>query len=295
MARQFYFNGPQCVIDTPSCTTHKFRRRSTAASDFGGKVLGKYILQIVRLLLVATGAYALYYSYEVFSLKTGTTTYLLWILVAAFLFFCAFLMGNGRWGKIPLWIRKTAVILLVVAISLFIIIELLIVSRFQSKAKAGLDCVIVLGAQVFSSGPSVIYKQRLDAAYDYLVDNPNAICIVTGAQGSNEPISEGEGGRNYLIARGIDKSRVLAETESTNTRENIENAFEILKKARPDAARIGIATNNFHVFRGMFLARKITGLSVEGIAAPSVKRYLPTNMLREPLGIIKDTFFVIFE
>ena len=247
------------------------------------------------MILIALGVYLLYYSYAVFSLKTGTITYLLWIMVAAFLFFCAFLMGKGRWGKIPLWIRKTAVILLVVAITLFSIIEILIVSKFHAKAKPGLDCVIVLGAQMFDNGPSVIYKQRLDAAYDYLIENPDTICVVTGAKGYNESISEGEGGRNYLIGRGIDESRVFAETESVNTRENIENAFEIIKANRPDASRIGIATSNFHVFRGMFLAKKITGLSVEGIAAPSVPRFLPTNMLREPLGIIKDTFFVIFE
>ena len=255
----------------------------------------KYITLIIRLILIALGMYLLYYSYAVFSLKTGTITYLFWVAVAAFLFFCAFLMGKGRWGKIPLWIRKTAVILLVVAITLFSIIEILIVSKFHAKAKPGLDCVIVLGAQMFDNGPSVVYRQRLDAAYDYLIENPDTICVVTGAKGYNESISEGEGGRNYLIGRGIDESRVFAETESVNTRENIENAFEIIKANCPDVSRIGIATSNFHVFRGMFLAKKITGLSIEGIAAPSVPRFLPTNMLREPLGIIKDTFFVIFD
>ena len=55
-------------------------------------------------------------------------------------------------------------------------------------------------------------------------------------------------------------ARVLS--KSVNTRENIENAFDIIKNIRPDAVRIGIATSNFHVFRGMFLAKKITGLLV---------------------------------
>lgn len=261
----------------------------------GDNLVKEKVYIAVRCLIYMLSALCMLESYFVVTLKTGTNSYLLWVAVAAFIYLCAFLMGKGRWKKIPLWLRKTAVMLLVVAITLFSIIEILIVSKFHAKAKPGLDCVIVLGAQMFDNGPSVVYRQRLDAAYDYLIENPNTICVVTGAKGYNESISEGEGGRNYLIGRGIDESRVFAETESVNTRENIENAFDIIKANRPDAARIGIATSNFHVFRGMFLAKKITGLSIEGIAAPSVPRFLPTNMLREPLGIIKDTFFVIFD
>ena len=253
------------------------------------------IMILIRCLLYMLCVFCMLESYFVVRLNTGTHSYLLWVGIAAFIYLAAFLMGKNRWSKIPLWIRKTAVGFLIFCVSLFMITELLILSKFQSKAKPGLDCIIVLGAQMYGTGPSTLFKQRLDSAYDYLMSNPDTICIVTGAQGSNEPISEGRGGRDYLIGRGIDPERVLSEEESTNTRENIENAYEILKVTIPDADRIGIVTNNFHLFRGMFLAKKITGRAVEGIAAPAVPRFLPTNMLREPLGVIKDAFFVVFE
>jgi len=253
------------------------------------------ILIAVRCFLYMLATLCMLESYFVITLRTGTNSYLLWIGLAAFIYLAAFLMGNGRWKKIPLWLRKTALIFLAVCVSLFLITELLILSKFNAKAKEGADCIIVLGAQMYAGGPSVLYRQRLDSAYDYLKANPDTICIVTGAKGSNEPVSEGAGGREYLIGRGIDASRVLCEEASFNTRENIENAYELLKQTAPNAQRIVIVTNNFHVFRGMFLAKKITGLSVEGIASPAVARFLPTNMLREPLGVVKDAFFVVFD
>ena len=262
---------------------------------YRGLFVKKYIVLIIRIILAVLAAGCVYYSYAVYSLRTGTISYLLWIGVAVFLLLVTFLMGKERWSKIPLWFRKIAVAVLLACISLFLFTELLILSKFGARAKPGADCIIVLGAQMFEGGPGTLYKQRLDSAYDYLMANPDTVCIVTGAQGSNEPISEGRGGCEYLIKRGIDSSRVWYEEESFNTRENIENAHKIIKENFPETERIAIVTNNFHVFRGMFLAKKITGLSVEGIAAPAVAKFLPTNMLREPLGIIKDAFFVVFE
>ena len=253
------------------------------------------ILIAVRCFFYLLCTLCMLESYFVVTLNTGTNSYLVWVFIAAFFYLIAFLMGKNRWKKIPLLLRKIAVGVLIVCVSLFLIVEILILSKFTARAKPDADCIIVLGAQIYASGPSLLFRQRLDTAYDYLVENPDTVCIVTGAQGDNEPVSEGSGGRNYLIARGIDPSRIYCEESSFNTRENIENAYEIIKEKLPNAQRIAVVTNNFHVFRGMFLAKKITGLSVEGIAAPATKRFLPTNMLREPFGVVKDAFFVVFE
>lgn len=56
----------------------------------------------------------------------------------------------------------------------------------------GLDYIIVLGAQVRKDGPSPVLKYRLDKAVEYLNENPDTVCIVSGGQGSNEPWSEAE-------------------------------------------------------------------------------------------------------
>ena len=56
---------------------------------------------------------------------------------------------------------------------------------------------IGLGAQMKGGTPSTIFRFRLDAAYDYLIKNPDTTCIVSGGKGTNETVSEGDGG--YIL------------------------------------------------------------------------------------------------
>ncbi len=139
-------------------------------------------------------------------------------------------------------------------------------------------------------GPSVVYKHRLDAAIEYLNENPDTLCVVTGGQGSNESISEGEGGRDYLFENGISEERILLENKSVDTKENISNALKIIgiHEKDIDALNIGIVTNNFHVYRGCYIASKETDANISGIAAYTEYRFLPNNMVRETFGILKD-------
>lgn len=141
----------------------------------------------------------------------------------------------------------------------------------------GLDYIIVLGAQVRKDGPSPVLKYRLDKAVEYLNENPDTVCIVSGGQGSNEPWSEAEGMARYLQEKGIDTARILTEDQSQTTGQNITNSKKLMK----EGASVGIVTNNFHVFRALQIAKKYGLSDVCGIAADSTPKYLPNNMLRE--------------
>ena len=61
------------------------------------------------------------------------------------------------------------------------------ISQMHADGREGLDYIIVLGAQVRKDGPSPVLKYRLDKAVEYLNENPDTVCIVSGGQGSNEP------------------------------------------------------------------------------------------------------------
>ena len=50
--------------------------------------------------------------------------------------------------------------------------------------------VIILGAQVRGSQITKSLKQRLDRAYEYLTEHPEAIAIVSGGQGKDEAVTE---------------------------------------------------------------------------------------------------------
>ena len=133
------------------------------------------------------------------------------------------------------------------------------------------------------NGPSIVLQYRLDKAIEYLNDNPDTICIVSGGQGCNEPCTEAQGMAEYLEKKGIPEARILLETESTTTVQNISNSMQYIG----EGATIGIITNNFHVFRAMQIAKKLGLTQVHGIAAKSSALYLPNNMLREYLAEIK--------
>lgn len=172
-----------------------------------------------------------------------------------------------------------------IAVVILIILCGMIVGQFASQGTQNLDYIIVLGAQVREDGPSVVLKYRLDAAIDYLNENPDTVCIVSGGQGANEPFSEAEGMAKYLIGNGIDEKRILLEDKSKNTVQNIQNSKEIMEETYNG---VGIVTNNFHVFRATRIA-KAQGLEgVYGIAADANVLYLPNNALRECCGILKD-------
>ena len=88
---------------------------------------------------------------------------------------------------------------------------------------------------------------------------------------------------DYLRQRGIPSARHILECASRSTEENIQNCLPLL----PPGARVGLVTNNFHLFRAMQIA-KVCGLSpVFGVAAPSNRKFLPNNLLREYLAEIK--------
>ena len=92
--------------------------------------------------------------------------------------------------------------------------------------------------------------------------------------------------KDYLVQQGIEEERILTEETSTSTVENIVNASALMD---PGYESVGIITNNFHVYRGTALAEKQGMKGVCGIAAGSKPLYLPNNLLREVLGIGKDT------
>lgn len=250
----------------------------------------EFCMKYVRLLLFAFMIVCVAYAVGIYMIGSGTYSYLIWLVGAALFGLAFFLAGKGRWQKVPKALRIASCGLIGLALSIAVICTVAMVSHFGDEGDKDLDYIVVLGAQMRDDGPSYIYRYRLDAAYDYLLDNPGTICIVSGGKGANETVSEGDGGREYLISRGIAPERVIAETEAGNTLENIANSLEIMDRATGADSRIrlGIVTNNFHVFRGVRLAQKLTDHEVCGIAAYSVPVYLPGNMVRECFGILKD-------
>lgn len=219
------------------------------------------------------------YGAGVMMLRSGSRFFLIWFLLAAYF------MALAVSGSFPALLRRILIVLLIAGAAGISVTWGCVLTEFHASGEDGLDAVVVLGAQVRGKEPSAVLRLRLDTACDYLKRNPETVCVVSGGKGANESEPEGKVMREYLIARGIPAERIIAETESRNTVQNLRNSAE---KIDPAHDRVGVVTSNFHMFRALGIARKNGYLHAAGIAAPSTASYLPNNMLRESFGIIKD-------
>jgi uncharacterized SAM-binding protein YcdF (DUF218 family) len=232
---------------------------------------------------VALAILCLLYGMLIFAAGSGTGFFAVWIGIAFMFAIFAVVVKKGLWSEIPGGLRVAFIALVCVGLAVFLVIEGMICSGFQARGEEKLDYIIVLGAQVYESGPSNVLKYRLDKAAEYLEENPETACIVSGGQGYNEPFAEAVGMAAYLKKVGIAEERIILEAESTTTAENIANSMALID----EGASVGIVTNNFHVFRAVQTAKRLGMTNVYGIAAGATKLYLPNNMLREFFGEIK--------
>ena len=149
------------------------------------------------------------------------------------------------------------------------------------------ETVIILGCKTINGNPSVMLAARLDKAAEYLAENPQAVCIVTGGKGSDEIEAEAVTMERYLITKGIDKTRIYKEDRATNTEENIKYSKEIIEKEKlPE--HVIIVSESYHVYRGMRNAQKL-GLNAAALPAPTKTPWaLPSYWLREIFAVSRD-------
>lgn len=148
------------------------------------------------------------------------------------------------------------------------------------QASGQSEAIIVLGCQVYPSGePSPQLELRLQAALESYRAHPRLI-IVCGAQGGNEPAPEGLVMYKWLTANGVDPKDVIAECDSLNTRQNLQNAKALL----PGGIKyVTVITSDYHLPRALAIARDL-GLSADGIGSPCKPEYWVKNHTREILA-----------
>ncbi len=241
--------------------------------------------KIMMILCILAALLCFLYCLVVFMIRSGSYFYLIWGAGGICFIGLALMIKFDWWSQFPLLLRRGILGLAAIGILLFMVVEGCIFAHYNDKGRDNLDYIIVLGAQMKPAGPSAVLKFRLDAAYEYLTANEGTVCVVSGGQGSNEPCTEAEGMYRYLVEKGISPERILLEDKSTDTSENI--AYSVQMIGGTDAS-VGIVTNNFHVFRGVMLARHAGFENACGISARSNIYFQPNNLVREFFGVMKD-------
>lgn len=205
---------------------------------------------------------------------------------AALLALAAAMLLRPRWfRRLPRWLRRTGGALLGAGLAL--LAAVLVMMAVQAGNRPGPeDCtVVVLGCQVSASGePTVMLRDRIDAAYDYLTAHPESRCVASGGQNDNEPISEAACIRNTLVARGIHPDRIYLEDRSRSTEENLTFSAELIRKEGLPT-RVAIASDNFHQLRAAVWARR-GGLDPWSIGCVTWWPLSPGYWAREAVAVV---------
>ena len=182
--------------------------------------------------------------------------------------------------------------LLCVFLLVFAATESTILQAARGAPEEPCDYLLVLGAKVNANGPSLTLRNRIDAAYGYLTAHPDCTAVLSGGQGSDEPMSEAKCMFDELVKMGIDPARLLMEDQSTNTWENMKFTLALLEKTYGKAPdRIALLSSEFHLYRAGLFAGQF-GLETVGVPAETTLPVLKVNyFIREAVAV---WYYLIF-
>lgn len=195
-------------------------------------------------------------------------------------------LWNAKAGKIVC----IAFIIVVILCIVYAVMLSALMAKASNNPPKEPDILIVLGCKVNGSTPSQMLRRRLDATYEYMLDNEDVKCIVSGGKGANEDISEAQAMYNYLTAKGISADRIIIEDKSTSTKENLEFSKAILDELNLPY-NITIVSDSYHQFRAKLIAQELGYENIHSVSGYTRTALIPTYWIREWLGITAQLVF----
>jgi len=197
---------------------------------------------------------------------------------------------KGR--RITGWLKALLALLAAGALC-FVILLGQVLAGARDEIYGDPDVMVILGCQVYDYGPSILLRDRLDTALDYLEQHPDMTVVVSGGQGPDEPSSEAEAMAKYLMDHGVEEDAVILEADSHNTSQNLRYTMDRLTEEDVDLSEgVLIVSNGFHLARARMLADRAGFEDISTLAAPA--SHLSSRMymyVREPLALVKSFLF----
>ena len=154
------------------------------------------------------------------------------------------------------------------------------------KKRRGADYIVVLGAGVIDTRVTPLLAARIERGIELLHCNPNAALIMSGGQGPGEDVAEGEAMAWYAEERGVVREKIMIESKSRSTEENLLFSSRLMEKARP---KVIVVTTSYHVFRALLLAKQ-QGLKCVGFGAKTKWYFTLNALIREFAGYLRLTW-----
>ena len=160
----------------------------------------------------------------------------------------------------------------------------------QAAAAGDFDCVLVLGCQVRDDGsPSLMLRDRLDRGLELYEAGAAPKLLVSGDHGRTV-YDEVNTMKRYVLDAGVDSSDVFMDHAGFSTYDSVYRAGAVFQ-----AKRVLIVTQEYHLYRALYIARSL-GLDAWGVSAEGGNYRGQFNRdLREIAARIKDAVKCVFK
>lgn len=238
------------------------------------------------LLYIVAAALTVYSVGLVLTSNFNMGNLVVWLLTAGVVIYALWHKPLYAWFHTPGPGRFVWWLLVVGGILYGLLVGFVAVSGYANPPTGRAQVVIVLGAGLRRDKPSTLLRYRLDKAYEYAVAHPEVLVVTSGGQGRDEWVPEGQAMRDYLVEKGLEPDRVIAENASTSTEENFAFSLDLLRERGFDETTpIVYVSNAFHCYRAEQYARMAGFTSVTSLPSATPWRSVLPCYLREALAL----------
>lgn len=186
------------------------------------------------------------------------------------------------------WVPRLVTLAAILVLTYFVGICLAILRTANSQELHKADAVVVFGAAEYFGHPSPVLRARLDHAYDLFQRGLAPVVITTGGAADDPQFSEGGVGHDYLMHRGIPDSKLIAETQGSDTAHSAKRVAVIM---HANGMRSCVAVSDaYHVYRIRQLLEH-EGVQVYTAPRPDSR---PKSIRQRFVAVTREAFAYIF-
>lgn len=187
-------------------------------------------------------------------------------------------------------IFKILIVIAIISIILVLFINFYVVEMANKRmikdndysSLKNVDCILILGAGIWGDKPSPMLQDRLDEGVKLYKEGIASKIIMSGDHGREE-YDEVNIMKEYAIEQGVPSEDIFMDHAGFSTYESIYRAKEIF-----DADNIVIVTQEYHLYRALYIADKLN-INAYGVNSDPRKYNGQTfRELREILARNKD-------
>ncbi len=150
-----------------------------------------------------------------------------------------------------------------------------------------LDCIIVLGAFVYSNGePSPILKERLDTGISLYKEGVSDKLLLSGDNGQKE-YNEVIPMREYALKQGVPDEDIYLDYAGFSTYESMYRLRDIFQ-----VEKAVVVTQTYHLYRALYIGNSLD-LNVVGVSAPDRENGQKGRDIREVFARVKSVGLVL--